>query len=1106
MASNFQFLAEEKQFEGLYHVAVVAESSYNFQPQDPDTTIMLTRKALEYAVKWIYTYDSALNAESEKINIERDPLSKLITIKTFHDIVGKDIYKSIDFLRILGNRSAHSFNSKTTLKEAEVALENLFIVCDFIYYCYSKESKYLNNTFDIKIIKNTLPPQKESIDEETPLANVSSKEQADHTKTRLSKKETFTPKSLNLLEKETRKVYIDTMLREAGWKEGINWINEYVIENFKYSKTGRGEIDYTLLDKEGRPIAIIEAKREDRYHEAGSEQAREYSIALEKKFGIKPVIFLSNGFNFTIWQEGYYQPREIYGFYSEEDLLKTANILENRKDISNVETRPEIADRYYQIQAVKSICSAFQEHRRKALLVMATGCGKTRTVLSLVDVLSRYGWVKNVLFLADRVSLVKQAYNAAVNMQDYLKINLCNISDEENSAKIDYSMPFIFSTYQTMRNLLNDSSKKTYSVGHFDLIILDEAHRSIYNKYQDIFKYFDSMLVGLTATPKNEVGRNTYEIFDLENKTPTYGYELEQAVKDGYLVNYQVANYKLDILNRGIHYKELSPEEKEEYEELFADDEGNVPESIEESHINRTIFNKDTIKKALQILLKQGLYINEGNTLGKTIIFARNHKHAVLILEIFRKTFPNLLDYCLLIDNHVEYHPSLVHQFATGQHKARIAISVDMLDTGVDIPDCLNLVFFKPVKSYSKFIQMIGRGTRLWQNPVNGEKKTHFLIFDLCNNFEYFGEEENRRDNDSSPKSIMAKLFEQKLDLCLFMQNRKEHEEIYNIYKNNVHNTIKTLPENDISVRQNIKLIKEYSKDNALNDLTSNKVTALSEKLAPCIPMMQDNIKSLKFDELMYNIMIANLRQQNSMRYINQLNIIADKLLESKLPVVNKHKDLLEEIVNGKITQQTSIKELENIRQILRPLVIYIDGTTKEIYITNFEDKILVAEAAENEPVINTRYLENYKKKVEQELKKRCTSGVINKLYTNKKLSKADIRDLEQILWQDLGTEDQYRQAAGQMPVTEFILSVTGLDNDVVLERFSKYINENNYNHHQIEFIKQLIENIRRNGFIKDKGILFKAPFSNYGGIMKLFNDNEIDEIINIIDSFKVAV
>lgn len=288
--------------------------------------------------------------------------------------------------------------------------------------------------------------------------------------------------------------------------------------------------------------------------------------------------------------------------------------------------------------------------------------------------------------------------------------------------------------------------------------------------------------------------------------------------------------------------------------------------------------------------------------------------------------------------------------------------------------------------------------------------------------------------------------------------------------------------------------------------MTSNKVTALSEKLAPCIPMMQDNIKSLKFDELMYNIMIANLRQQNSMRYINQLNIIADKLLESKLPVVNKHKDLLEEIVNGKITQQTSIKELENIRQILRPLVIYIDGTTKEIYITNFEDKILVAEAAENEPVINTRYLENYKKKVEQELKKRCTSGVINKLYTNKKLSKADIRDLEQILWQDLGTEDQYRQAAGQMPVTEFILSVTGLDNDVVLERFSKYINENNYNHHQIEFIKQLIENIRRNGFIKDKSILFKAPFSNYGGIMKLFNDNEIDEIINIIDSFKVAV
>lgn len=400
---------------------------------------------------------------------------------------------------------------------------------------------------------------------------------------------------------------------------------------------------------------------------------------------------------------------------------------------------------------------------------------------------------------------------------------------------------------------------------------------------------------------------------------------------------------------------------------------------------------------------------------------------------------------------------------------------------------------------------MIGRGTRLCPNLINGENKTHFLIFDLCNNFEYFGAEANRRDNDSIPKSIMAKLFEQKLDLCLFMQNKAEHREIYDEYKNDLHNTIKNLPENDIKVRQNIKLIKEYSKDNALNDLTSSKAVLLSENIAPCVPVIQDDIKSLKFDELIYNIMISNLRQLNGIRYINQLNIIADKLLEKKLPVINIRKDLLEEISNGRVTQQTSIKKLENIRQILRPLVIYLDSSIKDIYYTNFEDKILVTEAAENDVVINTKYLENYKKKVEQELKKRCTNGVINKLYTNKKLSKSDIRDLERILWQDLSTEAQYRQAAGQMPVTEFILSITGLDNNVVLERFAKYINENNYNHNQIEFIRQLIENIRRNGFIKDKSILFETPFSNYGGIMKLFNDNEINEIIEIIDSFAVT-
>lgn len=1110
MASNFYFLSGEKQFESIYGAAVTAENSYNFSPKDPDATIMLARRALEVAVKWMYHYDSALTTPEYISDVDTATLSVLISNTDFRDIVDKKVYKSIDFLRKMGNKSAHSSTRKASVKEAEVALENLFQICDFIYYCYSRESKYLNNSFSIENTKSLQSFAKVIFNNDISFDNLTAVEKESYTEQRLAKQSAYKPKSLDLSEYETRKVYIDTMLREAGWIENDNWINEYPVENVRGNKSGKGQVDYALLNKEGKPIAIIEAKRTGRDELAGIEQARAYADALKEKFNIKPVIFLSNGYDFKILQDGEYNAREIYGIYSEQDLLRTSSLLQKRKPLNNIEIREEITDRYYQIQAIQAVCDNLMKKRRKALLVMATGCGKTRTVMSLVDVLNRYDWVRNVLFLADRVALVQQAFNALNTFNEkYIKMNASNIVPEcSKESEIDYNASFIFSTYQTMRNVLNRGEKNPYTTGHFDLIIIDEAHRSIYNKHKDIFKYFDSILIGLTATPKNEIDRNTYDIFDLEHKMPTYGYELEQAVKDGYLVNFKLDNSKLNILTRGIHYKELSDEEKQEYESMFTDEDGKIPESIEESKINDKIFNKDTIKKALHILMTKGLFINDGNTLGKTIIFARNHRHAKLIFEVFNSTYPHLVDYCAIIDNEIERASDILFKFADKDNTLpRIAISVDMMDTGVDIPDCLNLVFFKPVKTYSKFIQMIGRGTRLCPELINGEDKKFFLIFDLCSNFEYFGEDGNRQEKGTISKSIMERLFNIKLDICMFMQNRKEYETIYNPLKNQLENIIKSLPRNDIAVKQNIKIIDKYSVDNALANLTTSIIHNINNTISPLVPPIKDDVKSLQLDELIYNIIYSKLHNINTNAFIKQLKKAASKLAEINVPLIIQNKQLLDDIINGVINMHTSIADFENIRQKLRQLVIFLPANTKDIFYTNFEDAIIVSEVNEDEPVITTQYLENYKKKIKIELEKRIShEKVLNKLYTNQKLTRADIRDLENILWNLLGSEHEYRKIAGQTPVTEFILSIIGLDKNVVLERFAKFINSNNYNSNQIEFIHLIIENICENGFIKDKRILSQAPYSNHGGISELFPASEAGEIVQIINSFAVAV
>ena len=605
--TNFDFLLSDPQLTAFGEVAVAAEKIYAI---DPAACVLNCRRSMEFAVKWMYSVDGGLIMPYD------DRLVSLMDAEDFRDIVGEDLWRRLKYIRQTGNAAAHT-GKKITSEQARLCLENLYIFLDFLAYCYGED--YTEGQFDPALLE-TRP------DQGTPLLRESAPEvdlaalmeenralKAQLTARREEQRESYVPKPLDLTEYKTRKLYIDAMLTDASWTEGRDWVNEVELPGMP-NKSEVGYADYVLYDDTHRPLAVIEAKRTCVDPSKGRQQAKLYADLLEQKYGRRPVIFLTNGFD-TRMDDGAYPERKVAAFYSKPALEKLFNLRSMRTSLKYVQVDKQIAGRYYQEGAIKAVCQAFGEkNRRKALLVMATGSGKTRTVIALVKVLLEHGWIKNVLFLADRNSLVTQAKRSFVNLLPDLSVtNLCEEKD-------NYAARCVFSTYQTMMNCIDtveDEEGKLFTVGHFDLIICDEAHRSIYNKYRDIFTYFDAPLVGLTATPKDEVEKNTYEVFELEPGVPTYAYDLAQAVKDGFLVDFLTVESKLKFLTEGITYDDLPEEEKEEYEATFTDENGELPEKIESSALNEWLFNEDTIRKALNLLMTNGLKINYGGEAGQ---------------------------------------------------------------------------------------------------------------------------------------------------------------------------------------------------------------------------------------------------------------------------------------------------------------------------------------------------------------------------------------------------------------------------------------------------------------------------------------------------------
>jgi len=691
--------------------------------------------------------------------------------------------------------------------------------------------------------------------------------------------------------------------------------------------------------------------------------------------------------------------------------------------------------------------------------------------------------VKTVLFLADRTALVLQALKKG--FAKFLpSMTFCELSESGNPDK-DLNARVILSTYQTMINYI-DADDKRFSIGRFDLVIIDEAHRSVFGKYGSIFEYFDSLLIGLTATPREDVGRSTYQLFELEEGIPNFAYELQEAVEDGYLVPYKAFKRGTKILSSGIKYKDLSQGEKEQLESVWEYEEGEARD-IDSREIFKYIFNEDTVDKVLQDLMTNGLKVQDGQRVGKTIIFAANHQHAELIVKRFGTLYPEFgSDFCVLIDNYVNYSKDLISKFEVRDGLPQIAVSVDMLDTGIDVPDILNLVFFKVVKSKIKFNQMIGRGTRLSPDIFGqGQDKKFFKIFDWCGNFDYFSMNANGEES-AETQTLSQRLFALKTDIAFELQtaahqavlfDRSLHDEL----KSELREEVAALNDKRIDVRKNWDVVDGYRREESWQYLSAVDVATLKERIGHLIMGGMGEEAAMRFDALVLLIELSLLDGTvNSNKAKKKTIRIAQELSErASIPQVREKMGTINEVLTENFWENLSLDKLEKVREELREIVQFIEHDGGKTFTTDIDD--VFVDGGEIETTISPV---TYRQRVIDYLIENENLPVLEKIRSLQQLTRSDIQQLEDILWNKLGSKDEYERMASRMlcgdNVGIFIRSIIGVDRLEAVRMFSDLISRTALNPRQEEYLKSIIAYVCENGDIRKNDLTNTAPFTDY--------------------------
>ena len=1129
---NFEHI--QSKWPELHQLAAFAE---DYAITDPQSSLVKLRCFAEKVVSYLY----------KELSLPVLPTSNIfdkLTADDFTSAVPRLITDKLHAIRKSGNQAAHE--GKVDQQQAIWILKESYFVASYLFMAYANgtqqecpefkapEQTQPTNQSDGEFAKKNkqLTKQlaenqarlKRALDEleAAELAQKQAQQQAAKLKQTIdaeklaqvkTRNEQIVNSSFNFNEDETRKRIIDLDLRNAGWHvalddESTEDVGKEVKVTDQPTTTGVGYVDYVLWDDDGKPLAVIEAKRTRENIEKGRQQATLYANALEKQYSQRPIIFYSNGWDIKILDDTQgYNSRGLYGYYSKDSLQYLIKQRTLKKDLNKTPIDTAVAGRLYQMETITRVCERFSDKHRKALIVQATGTGKTRVSIALAKRLLDAGWAKRVLFLCDRKELRKQAGNA---FTEFTKepVHIVGKSAKNTAA----SARVFIATYPGMLRIMNK-----YDVGYFDLIVADESHRSIYNIYGDIFKYFDALEVGLTATPVEMVSRSTCDLFGCDYKLPTANYPLEDAIEQGNLVPYKIVSYTTQFLREGIKKDNLTDEQIAQLE-----DQGIDPNELDfdAKQIDEAIKNKDTNRLILRNLMEKGLRDKDGQLPGKTIIFARNIAHAELMAQLFSELYPQHgANFCRVIHSKYERAEELIDDFkSSDENSMRIAVSVDMLDTGIDVPECVNLVFAKPIKSKVKFWQMIGRGTRLCENLYGpGKHKTHFLIFDHWANFEYF-DENPEEDDVKQAKSLLQKLFEARVTLAQTAL-KKANMDVFDQTIKLIHDDICLLPMESISVRDNWQVVETFKDLKRLNQFIPDDVQKLLEEVAPLMQWrnIMGQSEAYKFDLELTTIQTLLLTDSSQIDLAKQNVMNKVESLQMHLNEVRGKAPAIAEIQTEQYWQYLTHAALEQSRINLRSIIHLrnksVKPPTSDFVLDITEDENQIHEADRLTKIVSIDY-QIYRQEVEKTLTPLFeTDSVLQKIRNGEQVTEADLAQLSSLVHTqnpsvDLNTLKEFFPES-TATLDKILRTIVGMDKNAIEQSFTTFVQQihTHVNAKQQRFIGMLKNHLIRHGSI-EIAQLYDAPFTQIHdmGLDGVFSQQQADVIEQFIKQFDVKL
>ncbi len=1121
-SQNFEFLRPRR---GVF--ADLAGFAERYAYDDPASSLIKQRSFVEHTVAAIYERYHLLPPYSDNLN-------DLMNETAFRQSVPEVVQSKLHIIRKAGNHAAHPrgpIPSQTSLE----CLRQLFDVARWFHVqidggdrnaagafipqppvpdgaAKGKESleklRLAEAKYESVLKQLEEEKQKRLKAERTAAAHATALEQ-----TKRKDEGQSVANFLQFNEETTRRRLIDQALVAAGWDVGTAGRNtEEVRQEVPLSTmptpSGQGFADYVLYGDDGKPLAVVEAKKTAKDARVGGEQARMYASCLERETGVRPVVFFTNGIDIFLWDDAQGYPyRKVYGFYSKDSLEYLTHQRANKKVLATIEPNLAIANRMYQLEAVKRVGERFTANFRKALLVQATGTGKTRVAISLCDQLMRGGWVKRILFLCDRRELRKQADRV---FKEFMPGEPRVIVGARTSS--DRDKRIYLATYPAMMKCF-----ESFDVGFFDLVIADESHRSIYKKFRTLFQYFDALEVGLTATPVRFIERNTYELFGCEDRDPTSAYSYEEAVnsKPPFLVPFRVRSFSSQFRQKGMRYSQMTPEQQAELEDQ---DPAAQAVDYDPHEIDKLVFNSDTTRFIWRTLMEEGIREATGSHVGKTIVFARGHEHALHLAEVFSEMYPQYgSTFCRVIDNQEPKAEQLIDDFKNPDNELTIAVSVDMLDTGIDVPEVTNLVFAKPVKSYVKFWQMIGRGTRLRKDLFGpGRDKTEFLIFDHWSNFWFF--DEKYKEKEPSPqKSLLQHLFEARVELA-DVALKKMDEPAFQAAAALILGDIRAVRDtNAIDVKDKWRELETLADGDHVNQFAAATKADLLSLVAPLqhLRSIRGEEDAYRFDLLMTRLQVELLKGGPNASPVLDLRARVEECVEllgkNQNPVKAKAGEI-KQVRSKEFWAHPETHQLEGLRRELRgimkyqqvPAVARVAAQVLDVTDGEFKAQTYI-------PRLEGLDLVEYQRRVESVLREHFAQDpVLLQIRTGKAVQNDDLEKLARLVLQ-VDDKANVKYLAGRDPATRRSLlavfrGLVGLEAKAIEQAFTEFVHKHpRLTSQQLRFLQVLQNHIAQNGGIEIER-LYEPPFTNIhpesvDGVFTQAGD--VEDILSILSTFE---